>query len=102
MQDAQAELELGGGESARQRHSAWKKKAQLIYEEHDCVVAVRKQRDGTGELPLKNLWFDPDSHQFRNKPNHKTRNYLSDKNKIEERENGSEDEEEGDGEYIEI
>ena len=79
MQEAEAEFEVSRSESARQKYSSWKKKAEQIYAENDCVVAIRKQRDGTGELPLKQLWFDPDSHQYRNKPNHEIRNYLSDR-----------------------
>ncbi|MBP3358430.1 MAG: AAA family ATPase [Opitutales bacterium] len=82
VQNAQAELETTRNvdhcASAKQKLSSWQKKADAIYAENDSVVAIRKQRDGTGELPLKQLWFDPASRQFRNKPQHSIRNYLSD------------------------
>lgn len=34
----------------------------------DSVVYIRKQREGTGELPFKHLWFDISSRQFRDNP----------------------------------
>lgn len=55
----------------------WRKKAEEVFAECDCVVAIRKQRDGTGELPIKELWFDPDSRQYRSKAHYPIRNYLA-------------------------
>lgn len=98
VQNAQAEIETTRNPehctAAKQKLSSWKKKAEIIYAENDSVVAIRKQRDGTGELPLKQLWFDPASRQFRNKPQHSIRNYLSDNNnqyETEENEDEHED-----------
>ncbi len=33
-------------------------------EKPDGAIYIRKQREGTGELPIKNLWFDEQSRQF--------------------------------------
>ncbi|MBO6103320.1 MAG: AAA family ATPase, partial [Opitutales bacterium] len=38
--------------------------AKAMYDE---AVFIRKQREGTGELPYKYLWFDQASRQFRDK-----------------------------------
>ena len=37
-------------------------------EASDSEVYIRKQREGTGELPFKHLWFDIASRQFRDNP----------------------------------
>ena len=50
--------------------------AKRIFDENDTVVAVRKQRNGGGGMPHKQLWFDPDSKQFRGRPKYEPRNYL--------------------------
>ena len=36
-----------------------------IEQENDATFYVRKQRNGTGKLPSKALWFDLKSKQFR-------------------------------------
>ena len=39
--------------------------ANEILKENDATFYVRKQRNGTGKLPSKMLWFDLASKQFR-------------------------------------
>lgn len=43
---------------------------------HDAVMYVRKQREGTGRLPAKNLWFDLPSRQFRDAPDKPVRAFV--------------------------
>lgn len=45
----------------------YRRKLDAIVNEHDAVIVVCKQRDGTGELGSKRLWFDTQCKQFRSK-----------------------------------
>jgi|GEM_PF-165681 len=67
---------------AKQAHDATAKKeferrAREVWDEHDAVVSIKKQRNGKGELPLKHLWFDPSCRQYRSKKSDKERNYIN-------------------------
>ena len=48
-------------EGARIKGEDWRE----IANENDATFFVRKQRNGTGKLPSKMIWFDLDSRQFR-------------------------------------
>jgi len=55
----------------------YEQKARDIFNECDTTIYICKQRKGTGELPYKQLWFDTESKQFRNKINHEVRNWIN-------------------------
>lgn len=53
-----------------------KKEIDSILAENDTTISVLKQRFGTGELPMKRLWFDGESKQFRNTIDEPVRHYV--------------------------
>jgi len=59
----------------QQKDVSWEKKLEVIAK-YDAQFCVRAQREGDGERPMKGLYFDKESWQYRDKRELPRVNYL--------------------------